>query len=169
MTVGKDGQDDYFFLTFSTETTIPSLEFLAKLAGKSEHFQKHVKKGIVSFQRLIDHFHQPSKDRFQKVVIPNGRDLFSRPEMHFYDNIRCTFHRTDEEGETANQCALQSCFKIGYVLWSVFKTSYHAKGIVEIPFNHIPGELNEEPHEMEFYRHNFYTDTDFESEIASEI
>merc|ERR1711972_955632 len=51
------------------------------------------------------------------------QDQLESPDYSGYDMMRCKFHLEDEIASESADCSLQSCYRMGFALWTITKQS----------------------------------------------
>merc|ERR1712071_741931 len=77
------GVRSYVFFVFNVDVARTCLEFIASKANKTDHFKKHVKKGIFNYSRFVQAYY------LMRNKVPNFSidSLFIHPKMSFYTTI----------------------------------------------------------------------------------
>lgn len=139
---GNMGVSTYF--TTDRTRTIGCLKYIAKMANKTKEYNRLVRPGITTWdvlcKAILDFMNRLNENKVdEQTGIPDPdftnyvdihsnvqtkkwyQDQLNNSDFNGFDMMRCSFHRNDHIGLEACDCASQTCYKMGYTLWTVTK------------------------------------------------
>jgi len=132
------------YFTTDRNRTIGCLKYIARMAGKIKEYNRLVRPGVTTWdvlcKSILDFMNRLNENKvdeetgmpdpdFTNYVDINSdvqtkkwyQDQLNNSDLKGFDMMRCSFHRNDQIGLEACDCALQTCYKMGFTMWIVVK------------------------------------------------